>query len=119
VSTATATPTELLVLSGRGIRFGVPGHYGLFEETPTFEAAVEIARRNLANGHACACVAIRIEAALIDGVGDGTECELARFEVYPDRVALVPANQGGLSDEQKAKVHDLRKKHGKDGKDLL
>jgi hypothetical protein len=91
---APPAPVELLVLSDRGIRFGVPGHYGLFEETPTFEAAVEIARRNLANGHACACVAIRIEAKLIDGIGDGTDCELVRFEVYPDRVTLVPRTQG-------------------------
>jgi hypothetical protein len=103
-------PVELLVLSGRGIRFGVPGHYGLFEETPTLEAAIAAARRNLANGHACACVAIRIEAKLIDGIGDGIECELVRFEVYPDRVTLVPKGQGGLSDEQMAKVLALPKK---------
>jgi hypothetical protein len=103
-------PIEVLVLSGRGIRFGVPGHYGLFEETPTLEAAIAIARRNLAEGHACACVAIRIEAKLIDGIGDGTERELVRFEVYPDRVALVPRGQGGLSDEQAAKVLALPKK---------
>ena len=110
MNTITATPTELLVLSGHGIRFGVPGHYGLFEETPTLEAAIARARENLAKGHACACVAIRIEAKLIDGIGDGTDRELVRFEVYPDRVALVPRGQGGLSEAQEAKVLALPKK---------
>lgn len=102
-----SVPTELLVLSGRGIRFGVLSHYGLFdEETPTFEAAVKTARAYIAahNGNARGFVAIRIEAEVIDGIGDGTERELVRFEVYPDRVALVPADQGGLSDTQAAKV---------------
>jgi hypothetical protein len=108
--TATATATELLVLSGHGIRFGVPGHYGLFDETPTMEAAIKASRAKLAAGHARAFVAIRIEAKVIDGIGDGTERELVRFEVYPDRVALVPDNQGGLSDEQKAKALALPKK---------
>lgn len=102
--------TEFLVLSGHGIRFGVPGHYGLFDETSTFHAAVEAARAKLARGSARAFVAIRIEAKVIDGIGDGTEHELARFEVYPDRVALVPPNQGGLSDEQKVKALALPKK---------
>lgn len=91
---------ELLVLSERGLRFGVVGHYGLFDE----------AREQLAAGHVRAFVAIRIEAEVIDGIGDGTERELIRFEVYPDRVAIVPAGQGGLSDEQKAKARALPKK---------
>lgn len=103
-------PVELLVLSGRGIRVGLVGHYGLFNEALTFDGAVKVARERLAAGHARAFVAIRIEAALIDGIGDGTERELVRFEIYPDRVALVPTNQGGLSDEQKAKAHALPKK---------
>ncbi len=102
--------TELLVLSGRGIRFGVPGHYGLFEETPTFDDAIKLARGKLAAGHACAYAAIRIEAEVIDGIGDGTDREFARFDVYPDRVALVPRGQGGLSDDQDAKVNSLPKK---------
>ncbi len=115
--TAAAAPkTELLVLSGKGIRTGVIGHYGLFDETPNLAAAIAVAREKLAAGHALAFVAIRIEADLIDGIGDGTERELVRFEVYPDRVALVPANQGGLTDEQKAKVFELPKRrwHGKE-----
>jgi hypothetical protein len=102
-------PPELLVLSGRGIRFGVPGHYGLFEETPTLEAAIGKAREHLATGHANACVAIRIEAKLIDGIGDGTDREFARFEVYPDRVVLVPKGQGGLTKDQETKARALRK----------
>ena len=110
MNTITATPTELLVLTGPGIRVGVPGHYGLFDETATFHGAVEAARAQLAKGSARAFVAIRIEAAVIDGIGDGTERELVRFEIYPDRVALVPADQGGLSDEQKAKALALPKK---------
>jgi hypothetical protein len=107
--TKTTTP-ELLVLSGHGIRFGVPGHYGLFHEAGTFNAAVEAARAKLAAGHARSFVAIRIEAKVIDGIGDGTERELVRFEVYPDRVVQVPVNQGGLSDEQKTKALALPKK---------
>lgn len=110
MNTCTSVPTELLVLEGRGIRNGVIGHYGLFDETPTLAAAISAAREKLANGHARAFVAIRIEARVIDGIGDGTERELVRFEVYPDRVALVPAGQGGLSDAQAAKVHFLPKK---------
>ncbi len=105
-----APSSELLVLEGHGIRTGVIGHYGLFDETPTLAAAIGIARGKLADGHARSFIAIRIEARLIDGIGDGTERELARFEVYPDRVALVPGGQGGLSDEQKAKAHALPKK---------
>ena len=105
-----AASKELLVLSGRGVRTGVIGHYGLFDETPTLEAAIAAAREKLTIHHARAFVAIRIEAKLIDGIGDGTETELARFEVYPDRVVLVPGGQGGLSDEQKAKALALPKK---------
>lgn len=109
-TTSTATPTELLVLSGHGMRVGVLGHYGLFDETPDLAAAIKVARVKLAEGHARAFVAYRIEAAVIDGIGDGTDRELVRFEIYPDRVALVPANQGGLSDEQKVKAHTLPRK---------
>jgi hypothetical protein len=110
VNTITAIPTELLVLSGFGIRFGVPGPYGLFDEAASFAEAVSVARAKLVKGSMRAFVAIRIEAKVIDGIGDGTERELVRFEIYPDRVALVPAYQGGLSDEQKAKAHELPKK---------
>src|SRR5665811_610990 len=35
MNTSIAVPTELLVLSGCGIRIGTLGHYGLFDETPT------------------------------------------------------------------------------------
>jgi len=108
IATATAA-TELLVLAGRGVRTGVVRHYGLFDAKPTLEAAITAARTNLAAGHARAFVAIRIEARVIDGIGDGTERELVRFEVYPDRVAVVPDGQGGLSDEQKAKAQALPK----------
>jgi hypothetical protein len=106
----TLPKAELFVLSGRGIRTGRIDDYGIFDETPSLVAAIILARRNLAAGHAREFVAIRIEARLIGGIGDGAECELARFEVYPDRVVLVPDGQGGLSDEQKAKVHVLPKK---------
>jgi hypothetical protein len=112
------TRTELLVLSGRGIRVGVCGHYGLFTETPDLDAAIKIARDKLADGHARAFVAFRIEADLVDGIGDGTDREMVRFEVYLDRVVLVPDNQGGLSDEQKAKVFELPKTRGH-GRSLL
>ena len=101
---------ELLVLSGRGIRVGVLGNYGQFDEAPDLATAIKTARANLAKSDTREFVAIRIEAAVIDGIGDGTDRELVRFEVYPDRVALVPVNQGGLSDEQKAKAHALPRK---------
>jgi hypothetical protein len=110
IDDVTKKPVELLVLDGPGLRFGVPGHYGLFEETPTFETAVARARENLAKGHANACVAIRIAAKVIDGIGEGTDRELVRFQVYSDRVALVPKGQGGLLVEQERKVHFLPKK---------
>lgn len=115
MNTSTAIPGELLVLSGQGVRVGVLGTYGTFTETPNLDAAIKIARDELAAGHARAFVAFRIEADVIDGIGDGTERELVRFEVYPDRVALVPDDQGGLSDEQKDKVFSLPKSrwHGK------
>ena len=112
MNTSTSVPSELLVLSGRGIRFGVLGHYGLFDEEPTMHAAIDVARCKLTTGHARAFVAIRIEAEVIDGIGNGTDRELVRFEIYPDRVALVPPNQGGLSDEQKAKAYALPKAKG-------
>ena len=104
-----STAAELLVLSGRGIRYAVPGHYGEGDEFHLFSSAIEVARAKLAAGGR-AFVAIRIEATVIDGIGDGTDRELVRFEVYPDRVALVPPNQGGLSDEQKAKALALPRK---------
>ena len=110
MNTSTAIPGELLVLSGRGVRVGVIGHYGLFDETPDLAAAIKVARAKLAEGHARAFVAFRIEAAVIGGIGDGTDRELVRFEIYPDRVALVPVDQGGLSDDQKAKAHALPRK---------
>lgn len=109
-----APSEQLLVLSKRGVRTGVIGHYGLFDEHPTLEAAIAAARDKLASGSALAFVAIRIEAAYAHDkatrIGDGIECELARFEVYPDRVVLVPGAQGGLTDEQKAAAHALSKK---------
>lgn len=101
--------STLLVLSHRGVRIGVVGHYGLFDEVPTFKDAVHHCRAKLANGHARSFVAIRVEAAVIDGFGDGVDRELARFEAYPDRVVLVPPDQGGLDDTQKARVHALPK----------
>ncbi len=105
---------ELLVLSGRGIRVGVIGDYGLFNEHVTLIGAVAAARQELAAGHTCAFVAIRIEATFAHDpsarIGSGTERELARFEVYPDRVTLVPPQQGGLSAEQRERVCALPKK---------
>ena len=98
---------ELLVLSGKGLRTGVVGPYGVFDETVDLRRAIWNARERLIAGHARAFVAIRIEAKTIDGFGDGTDRELVRFEVYPDRVVLVPERQGGLSDEQKAKALKL------------
>jgi hypothetical protein len=105
----SSSETELLVLSGCGVRYSVLGHYGLGDEFHLFSAAVCAARNKLAAGHARAFVAIRIEAEVIDGFGDGTDHEFARFEVYADRVVLVPLHQGGLSDEQRVKALALSK----------
>jgi hypothetical protein len=107
---ATATATELLVLSGHGLRYAVPEHYGSGDEFHLFSSALVAAREKLAAGHARAFVTIRIAAEVIDGIGSGIDRELARFEVYRDRVALVPLEQGGLGDEQKAKILALPKK---------
>jgi len=111
---STISKTELLVLSGHGIRYAVPGPYGSGDEFHLFSSALAAARTQLAPDRdrvgARAFVAIRIAAEVIDGIGNGADRELARFEVYADRVALVPPEQGGLSDEQKAKILALPKK---------
>jgi hypothetical protein len=101
---------KLHVLSGPGLRFTVPEHYGSGDEFYIFSSALSAARLKLAAGHARAFVTIRIAAEIIEGIGNGIDRELARFEVYADRVVLVPPGQGGLSDEQKAKVLALPKK---------
>lgn len=107
------TSTELLVVSGRGVRWVLTRHYGVYTEYPSSQDAIEAAREQLAAGHARAFVAIRIEAEVIDGILDmggesradnSTDRELARFEVFVDRLVLVPPCQGGLSDAQNAKV---------------
>ena len=100
---------ELLVLSGLGLRFSVPVHDGVGDEWQTFKAAVDAARAKLHAGHARAFVAIRIAAEVVDGTCEGTDRELARFEVYGDRVVLVPDGQGGLTDAQKDRVMELPK----------
>lgn len=107
---ATTTEPELLVLSVPGIRYAVPEHYRSGDEFYLFSSALTAARHQLATGHARAFVAIRIAAEVIGGIGHGTDRELARFEVYADRVVLVPTDQGGLSDAQKAKALALPKK---------
>ena len=109
--TAPTTKNELLVLSGLGIRYAVIGSYGTSDgEYHRFDEALTVAREKLRTGHARSFLALRIAAEVINGIGEGTDRELVRFEVYPDRVALVPTGQGGLSDEQKAKTLALPKK---------
>lgn len=107
---ADAKVPELLVLSGHGIRYAVPGHYGEGDEFHLFSSALVAARLKLAAGHPRAFVAIRISAEVINGIGSGTDRELARFEVYEGCVALVPPDQGGLSDAQKASALALPRK---------
>jgi hypothetical protein len=107
-----STPTELLVVAGRGVRWVLLRPYG-YSEYPSFQDAIKAARERLSAGYARAFVAIRIEAEIVDGILDmggesrtdnNTDRELARFEVFPDRLILVPPTQGGLSDAQTAKV---------------
>jgi len=96
---------ELLVLHKQGLRWGIPGHYGLFEEHPSFEAALAAARGKLAAGHARQFVVLRIEARTLNTApAIGTHRALVSFEIYPDRVVLVPPDKGGMSDEQRDQV---------------
>lgn len=92
------------------VRFTVPGHYG--DQAvggraawPDFAAAVAAARSTIKrfdypgqtpdHTYSRAFVALRI-------TGKGRDREALRWEVYSDRIVLVPSDQGGLSDEQAA-----------------
>jgi len=107
-----SAPAELLVVAGCGIRWVLLRPYG-YSEYPSFQDAIKAAQERLSAGHARAFVALRIEAEVIDGILDmggesrdnnSTDRELARFEVFPDRLVLVPPTQGGLNEAQTAKV---------------
>lgn len=106
------------------IYWTVPSHYSSGEEFGTFEEAVAAARAGQVeftypgqgeNGgdlvtRSRACVALRQSCryAPQTGVGTGNDCEILRWEVYPDRVALVPEGQGGLTDEQATDVANAK-----------
>lgn len=111
---------EILIPKLGAVRWTVPGSYGDQKiggnwSWVTFDQAVAAARseihrfdypgQNPDHTYSRAFVALRVEADCVGGImGCGTDREILRFEVFRDRVALVPQGQGGLSDEQKAQV---------------
>ena len=120
---------KLLMPKPGGVRWTVPGSYGDQKiagkwSWPTFDEAVAAARSEISRidypgqtpDHAFtrAFVALRAEADIVSDYG--TDCEIMRFEVFQDRVVLVPENQGGLSDEQAAaaKAANLTKRFNHD-----
>lgn len=82
----------------------------LATEYATFEEALAAAReeqRPLSwGGHTRAWVMLRQSARFAGGneIASGSEHELLRYEVYPDRVALCHEGTGGMSFEQRADV---------------
>lgn len=97
------------------IYWTVPGHYSPGDEFSTFEEAVEHARAQQVRidipqiesepRWSRECVALRQSCRYAPkGIGSGQDAEVLRWEVYPDRVALVPAGQGGLNTKQ---AHDV------------
>jgi hypothetical protein len=102
--------SELLILARTGLRVGVLDHFGIFDEFVTFNDALRAARKRIANGQLQVMISIRIDADIINGLGCGTDRELMRFEVYFDRVTLVPSDQGGLTDDQRDSVRALSSK---------
>jgi hypothetical protein len=93
------------------IYWTVPAHYTSGEEFSTFEDAFAHARATQVRidipqiesepRWSRACVALRQTCRYAPGgISVGNDCEILRWEVYPDRVALVPKGQGGLTTEQ-------------------
>jgi len=101
------------------IYWTVPGDYSSGDEFSTFEKAVAHARAKQRRidipqiesepRWSRVFVALRQTCRYAPtGVGSGQDAEVLRWEVYPDRVALVPAGQGGLSSEQAQAVADAK-----------
>lgn len=111
------SPVE--IVAREGVRFTVPGPYGDQKiggrwSRPSFEEAVAAARSTIRrieypgqhpdHVYTRACVALRMSTdyAEIFEHSSGTDSERLRWEVFRDRVVLVPPEQGGLTDEQKS-----------------
>jgi hypothetical protein len=111
--TDTETTQQIQVVER--IYWTVPGNYSPGPEFATFEEAVAAAREKQQRidipqiesepRWSRACVALRQSCRYAPiGTASGNDSEILRWEVYPDRVALVPKGQGGLSTEQAQEV---------------
>ncbi len=106
--------TDLLILTGTGLRFTVPGLGAYGQEIDgrrhwdNFADAVKAAQSTIRridypglvperHDYTRACIDVRVNAT----AGD---YPILRFEVFRDRVVVVPHGQGGLTDEQKAEA---------------
>ncbi len=102
--------TDLLILTGTGLRFTVPGLGAYGQEIDgrrhwdNFTDAVKAAQSTIRridyaghHGYTRACIDVRVNAT----AGD---YPILRFEVFRDRVVVVPHGQGGLTDEQKTEA---------------
>jgi hypothetical protein len=100
-----------------GVRFVVPGHYTDSKDIdgrtwwPSFDEAVAAARREQQpltwGGHTREFVDLRMSAsyAPFDGISRGIDTTIARWEVFPDCVAMQVVHS--LSDEQHDTVLNL------------
>lgn len=89
--------------------------YGIGDEYPSFEAAVEAARAGIQEfnygldtvNYSRAFVALRQKSnypADRESPASGIDHELRRWEAFLDRTVLIPEGQGGLTDEQRART---------------
>lgn len=105
------------VVNVEGVRFTVPGCYGDQEigghrSWPDFAGAVAAARSTIKrfdypgvkpdHTFSRAFVALRVSSkyAQVVNMTSGIDREVLRWEVFRDRVVIVPSGQGGLSNEQ-------------------
>lgn len=116
--TETAQPIQVV----ERIYWTVPGNYSPGEEFSTFEEAVAHARAKQVRidipqiesepRWSRVSVALRQSCRYAaGGIGIGNDCEILRWEVYPDRVALVPEGQGGMTAEQAEAVANATPGH--------
>lgn len=101
------------------IYWTMPGYYSSGDEFSTFEEAVAFARAKQVRidipqiesepRWSRTFVALRQSCRYASGgIGIGNDAEILRWEVYPDRVALVPEGQGGMSTEQAQDVANAK-----------
>lgn len=95
VAASKEVGTKVSVTTEACVRFSVPEHYTSGPEFDNFAEAVAYARKTPGRS----CVAMR-QHWTVPGENGSRDSEILRWEVYPDRVVLVPKGQGGLSDEQ-------------------